>query len=220
MTPHDPYAVLHLSEDAVLRRDTDGSVHLDLGAVAPIVEIDPAETAAWLTAPGASMSTDHPARVLVGYRWVDGDPGKAPPRPPDEDPRAEEYSGEEALDTEHPMSAISVREVEVISSEVRGDDTVRSGRHVVAIDVDLPVHLIESSPGHHHLIIERELSWDRYRDLLVALEAAEIIEPGYLGASLRREFTCLRRHPTTPTIIHPHPTVRPDPEKDPNAEVF
>lgn len=75
------------------------------------------------------------------------------------------------------------------------------GDHVVAVDIDLPCHLIETSPGKHHLIVEKAMPWKRYRALLIALEQAGLIEAGYLEASLVRRASYLRIHPTTPLQV-------------------
>jgi len=65
--------------------------------------------------------------------------------------------------------------------------------HKVLIDIDLPVKLFDSStPGHHHLYIDKEISWADYRLLLIALERCGIIQRGYLEAALKRGHTTLR----------------------------
>lgn len=119
-------------------------------------------------------------------RFIGGDPGKSQP---DKEPG--DYTPTRTEATPHGSAA------DLISSKL--DD--QTNRHVVAIDIDLPCHLIETSPGKHHLIVEKAMPWDQYRLILVALEAAGIIEPGYLEASLARRATYLRIHPTTPLEV-------------------
>ena len=76
----------------------------------------------------------------------------------------------------------------IMSSEVENSD-----KHNVMIDLDFPAELWESStPGHHHLYIEKEMSWDEYKDLLQALAKAGLIEEGYYSACIERGFTSLR----------------------------
>lgn len=50
-----------------------------------------------------------------------------------------------------------------------------------------------STPGHNHLYVERPLGWEEYQSLLERFVEAAIVEPGYLGASVARQGTNLRR---------------------------
>lgn len=68
----------------------------------------------------------------------------------------------------------------------------RSTYHRPVIDIDMPVRLVESSPGKHHLMIDRVLAWDEYEKLLDALVEAGIVEPGYVNAAKHRGFTAVR----------------------------
>lgn len=65
--------------------------------------------------------------------------------------------------------------------------------HKPILDIDLSVKVVESStPGHHHLYIDKEMSWDDYELLLRALTVVGILEPGYLQASIDRKHTSVR----------------------------
>lgn len=93
--------------------------------------------------------------------------------------------------------------VDVVPAESEADATLVSseredGLHVIAVDVDLPARLVESSPGRHHLFIDKTLTWDRYVNLLDALSDAGIREDGYVEACKRQGRTYLRIHPDTP----------------------
>lgn len=69
----------------------------------------------------------------------------------------------------------------------------RPGIHRFAIDVDLPVTAIPSTtPGHWHLYIDVDMSWEAYADVLRALAYAGVIETGYARASIKRGYTSLR----------------------------
>lgn len=69
----------------------------------------------------------------------------------------------------------------------------KMGAHILAIDVDLPTTLVESStPGHYHLYIDHEMPWYTYKNLLAALADAGIIEYGYYEASIERGHSDLR----------------------------
>ncbi|MBV9919827.1 MAG: hypothetical protein JOY78_03095 [Pseudonocardia sp.] len=66
-------------------------------------------------------------------------------------------------------------------------------RHRVVLDIDLPAKLIPSStPGHSHLYINHEMSWEDYTRLLNVLAEVGIVEPGYVRASLDRGYTAVR----------------------------
>lgn len=65
--------------------------------------------------------------------------------------------------------------------------------HKVVLDIDMPVVVVPSStPGHHHLMIDKELDWGHYQGLLVALAEAGLISHGYRNHSVRDGFTAVR----------------------------
>ncbi len=67
--------------------------------------------------------------------------------------------------------------------------------HQVVLDIDHPVHVVESStPGHHHLIIEVPggIPDEAYWKLVEALGLAGVVEPGYVNASITRGRTDVR----------------------------
>jgi hypothetical protein len=49
-----------------------------------------------------------------------------------------------------------------------------------------------STPGHHHLILNVNLTWQDYSTLLSLLEYYYVIERAYLDASLKKGHTCIR----------------------------
>lgn len=65
--------------------------------------------------------------------------------------------------------------------------------HYPAIDIDLPVMVIESSPGKSHLYIEKAMTWEQYVVLLQAMVYAGIVERGYFDTALIRGQTFLRK---------------------------
>lgn len=68
-----------------------------------------------------------------------------------------------------------------------------STRHKPVLDIDIPCLLLDSStPGHHHLIIDKEMPWWKYKNLLLALADAGIIEPGFAHASINRNSSWVR----------------------------
>lgn len=67
------------------------------------------------------------------------------------------------------------------------------GMHRVVLDIDMDAALIPSStPGNHHLIIDKTLPWKDYVELLRALSKAGIIQPGYAKASIARGYSAIR----------------------------
>jgi hypothetical protein len=65
--------------------------------------------------------------------------------------------------------------------------------HKPVIDLDLDARLVESStPGHHHLFIDKVLTWDKYVRLLCEHAEVGLVEPGYVSASIERGYTSVR----------------------------
>lgn len=84
----------------------------------------------------------------------------------------------------------------VASSELRhGDWVAKQPKHVVALDIDYPAHLVESStPGHYHLYLEVPggVAHDDYMELLALLGRIGVIEKGYAEVSIKRGHSDLR----------------------------
>lgn len=65
--------------------------------------------------------------------------------------------------------------------------------HRPVLDLDLDAKLLPSStPGHFHLYIDSPMRWDTYVALLEALADAEILERGFVDASITRKHTAVR----------------------------
>ena len=84
-----------------------------------------------------------------------------------------------------------------ITSQMYGMDL-----HRPVLDLDMPVRLYPSStPGHHHLYVDKPMTWDHYVKLLDVLAEVGLIQPGYASASKDRGYTRLRlpwvRKPST-----------------------
>jgi len=81
-----------------------------------------------------------------------------------------------------------ISKADVITSEVRGE-----GTHRPVLDLDFHAQLIPSStPGHFHLYLDKEMTWEAYERLLKALGRAGILEEGYVAASIARGYTSVR----------------------------
>lgn len=86
------------------------------------------------------------------------------------------------------MATNVLEEANIVSSKV-----LESDYHAPVLDIDIPATLVPSStPGHSHLYLDVECSWERYKELLTALAQCNIIEPGYANASFGRGFTAVR----------------------------
>jgi len=68
------------------------------------------------------------------------------------------------------------------------------GLHRPALDIDIPCRVVPSSTeGHCHIYFDTvALSWRHYKNLLVALADAGIIDESYMEASFARGQTLLR----------------------------
>ena len=86
------------------------------------------------------------------------------------------------------MQVCGAAAADLITSERHGG----GNRHAVVLDVDLPVHVVESSPGRHHLYIDVDLSWRQYRRLLRALSRAGIIERRWAHIARYDGYTSVR----------------------------
>jgi hypothetical protein len=81
---------------------------------------------------------------------------------------------------------------EVILSTVDGDYKGEK-LHKPVLDVDLNIQVLPSSTeGHHHLFIDKEMTWSQYEKLLTVLADVGIIEKGYLGACKSRKHSAVR----------------------------
>jgi hypothetical protein len=79
-------------------------------------------------------------------------------------------------------------DAEVVSSQIVGTD-----EHIPMLDIDMDAVLLPSStPGHHHLYIDKPIPWKKYKNLMKALADAGIIEEGYYTASVKRGYSALR----------------------------
>lgn len=81
-----------------------------------------------------------------------------------------------------------------VSSRITSFGTAeKTGQHKVVIDLDMDAALVPSSTfGHHHLLIDKALTWDQYQFLLTALMHVGIIEIGYYNACMSRKASWIR----------------------------
>jgi hypothetical protein len=81
----------------------------------------------------------------------------------------------------------------LVSSRLETPDDAWGNLHAPALDLDLPAELIPSStPGHYHLLIDKPMSWLKYRALLRVMVWCGLVERKYYRHSVRRGMTMLR----------------------------
>ena len=68
-----------------------------------------------------------------------------------------------------------------------------TSKHAPVIDFDIPIEVYPSSRlGHHHLYINKAISWEDYQLLLTTLSKVGLVEAGYTGASIANGFSAVR----------------------------
>ena len=92
-----------------------------------------------------------------------------------------------AFSSEYPGDDGTVVSNILDATAISSDIPDKPGRHYPVIDIDVPVVLVPSStPGHSHLYINHEMSWDDFKTLLFALTEAGVVEMGYTNATIDR----------------------------------
>jgi hypothetical protein len=65
--------------------------------------------------------------------------------------------------------------------------------HMPVLDLDFPLVAEPSTtPGHHHLYIDRALTWDQLVKLMDVMEEIGLLEPGYVEAAKMRGYSSVR----------------------------
>lgn len=86
------------------------------------------------------------------------------------------------------------------SNSVGSKVKLSSNMHRPVLDLDMDALLIPSStPGHHHLYINREMTWHEYSLMLNVLAHVGILQRGYVHASHARSESFVRTPWTTKT---------------------
>lgn len=86
-----------------------------------------------------------------------------------------------------------LNKAEVVTSRIDTPDDEFTDHHRPFLDIDFPVAVLPSSTeGHHHLYIDKEMSWSQYSKLLKVLAEVGIIEDNYAKASIARGHTAIR----------------------------
>lgn len=82
---------------------------------------------------------------------------------------------------------VPVQQANLISSDLP------NGNHKPMLDIDISAAFIPSStPGHGHLYLDQELTWEKYERLLTVLHDCGIIQTGVMNNAIKRKYTALR----------------------------
>lgn len=198
----DGYMLLHTVDQRLVAYDADGvqiavteippeTLHGMTAQMERLNEVDAAQRKrAWEIRwhnpfGGARQALYHNVNLSADYdkEIVDGVEVLQPPSAVDSKP--DDRRRTENLD-----------EAQVVSSEAldaQAGYLKMEDYHRPILDIDFPAHVYPSSTeGHNHLYLDRMLTWEKYEALLKALGDAEILEPGYVSASLARKHTAVR----------------------------
>lgn len=124
--------------------------------------------------------------------------------------KPEPTTAEEVYEDSESLTEVSdPHDAEIVSSAIKNTGLLEGGKglggffepqpvgynvkHKLLVDIDYPVLAIDSStPGHSHLYIDKELTWDQVQRVLDVLAEVGLVEEGYVAASKRRGVTHLR----------------------------
>lgn len=71
-----------------------------------------------------------------------------------------------------------------------------NGKHRPTLDIDFPCKLVETkTPGHYHLYIEHDLTFDQYKRLIDVMADIGLVGEGIRMQMENRGMTCLRTRP-------------------------
>lgn len=98
----------------------------------------------------------------------------------------------EDLDQDRRYLTSDIEDADVVASSYNSYG-FNTGLHRPVLDIDLDIVVVPSStPGHHHLYIDKLMTWERYAKLLQALADAGIVQQGFVNVSLQRGATMVR----------------------------
>lgn len=100
-----------------------------------------------------------------------------------------------------PRTEKNVEKANLLSSELA------SGNHMPVIDCDYGIQAIPSStPGHYHLYIDQELSWQQYKALLDGFLTAGLIQKAWYENAIREKRSYVRLPHVKKETPQPTPT--------------
>lgn len=90
-----------------------------------------------------------------------------------------------------PLGEANIVGSEMVAQDIFGNEESR--KHKPVLDIDMPLWVKESTtPGHFHLIIDKEMTWQDYRKLLITMQEVGILEKGFVDASISRKASWIR----------------------------
>lgn len=89
----------------------------------------------------------------------------------------------------NPWKGSTVEKANLITSEMPN----LAGFHRPLLDLDWDSALLPSStPGHHHLYINKAMSWDSYKKFLTVCKEVGLLQAGFVDNAIKRGATSLR----------------------------
>lgn len=94
---------------------------------------------------------------------------------------------------------------------VNNDIQIASPDKVLIYHPEAITWVPSSTRGHHHVYIDWPMHWSEYEEMLLVLLQMEVLEPGYVRASIERGYSCVRK----PGVMKaPPPPEWPEPVDD------
>lgn len=88
---------------------------------------------------------------------------------------------------------VPLGEANIVGSELISREDPEYSIHKPVLDIDMPLWVKESTtPGHFHLIIDKEMTWRDYRKLLITMQEVGILEKGFVDAAISRKASWIR----------------------------
>lgn len=104
-----------------------------------------------------------------------------------------ESDDEDGLDVEKLIEELPLGNSNSVSSKIKNEPFAPAGWHLPVLDFDFNVWASESStPGHYHVILDKPMSWEKYKKLLEVMADCGLLEQGFLNASIEREASWVR----------------------------
>lgn len=118
--------------------------------------------------------------------WVDYSQGSGD----SDDPNHSDVRGF-TQDPAYATAVTSVTRGQIVPSA--GVNPFAETMHKLVLDLDHDAKLVPSStPGHHHLFVDKPLRWDQLVRVLCVLAEVGLVEPGYVSACIEQGHTSVR----------------------------
>lgn len=103
------------------------------------------------------------------------------------------YAKKSLGDYDNPRPTVEFYETDHKAANLVSSQTT-DGFHAPVIDLDVPAMLIPSmTRGHHHLYIDKRLTWIQYKKLLDVMVEIGLVERGWVESGEKWESTFVRK---------------------------